>query len=459
MRSIKLIWVFIIVSAFMLAGARFTQAASERYGLNPNDLDRPGRASAVADHFRNLGAKWVRLEVFPPQDPNYWKGVVDEFKLRQINVLVVLSNRLISGFTPEDPNQCATGDRRLPSDNGVQLFNNWIAAATPYVQALRENNRVSDWEIWNEANETGSYLCPENYALFITEARLRWNDIGNMGISLNSHGRGDNAIRYLDDLYSRTDKVLFYRETHKNDTPWNLVMHHPYPGDPPDDNPADFLPVQANGLRGVQPKPLWFTEIGWHGTNEAEQADRLRQAYDVALNQGFADKVFWFALYDCGKTGPFGLIADCDNPNGRQRLSYNRYRELAAGVDCVAGITTCQYPDPMFGGAPQPAVLFRVPQGDQMVHVEVDLWGNRPSCPGPRDQTLTGDFTMNSGLNIVFIQFDPPLSQGTLLSTIWRLGLCPPVPCADYRIGSDPPPCPTGAIGAEPMSLDASRMW
>jgi hypothetical protein len=122
-----------------------------------------------------------------------------------------------------------------------------------------------------------------------------------------------------------TDKFAWYWNTYGT-YPWNVLMTHMYPGG---ELPENFIPNQSNMLRGVQSRPIWVTESGWFGTNQAEQADMLNRAYNKALS-GYADKYFWFALYDCSGE-PYGLIADCGNPDGAHRTSYGTYKALTGG--------------------------------------------------------------------------------------------------------------------------------
>ncbi len=285
-------------------------------GVNAGDLDDLGRVDAVVGHFRNLGAKWVRVEFLATRSPEHWSAVVDKFNAAGIQVLGLLSNRSWSG-PASDPDACGYH----PGNFGWRLVTEFIPAVDPYVQRLK--GRVRTWELWNEGNNGPTWLCPGNYAFLLVEARLRWPDMGELGPSTLSLGSGTGARDYLWELYNNTDKVNWYRATY-GAAPWQKVMHHPYPGG---ENPESFIPAQSHLLRGVQPAPLWFTEIGWfgEGANEAGQADMLWRAYHQALGGGYAQKMFWFALYDCAET--FGLIEGCFDANGTPRMAYWKFRE------------------------------------------------------------------------------------------------------------------------------------
>ena len=109
------------------------------------------------------------------------------------------------------------------------------------------------------------------------------------------------------------------------------------------------------------------------------------------------------------------------------------------GVDCTSE-TPCQFEDPMFGGAQQPALAFDL-GSDQTLHLEFDLYSGLECDPGSFMGTATGDLPLTAGHIIIFLEFNPPLDPGTMISGVWRAGDCPDLGCADYTIGSDPGIC------------------
>jgi hypothetical protein len=297
-----------------------------RFGLNTNNLLDDATAIETAKHFQRLGAGLARVEIINSQPPEFWSRVVDQFNSRGIAVLAVLSNQTWNGGA-RDPraDACASGDRRPPSEFGTRLVTEFIPSADPYVQRLKD--RVSFWELWNEAGSPNTQLCPENYAYLLTEAKLRWPDIGYIGASLESQGRGTSAASYLFDLAYQTDKSLWSLET-RGDLPWDILMHHPYPGE---DSTEGFVSFQTSLLYDVVSWiPIWFTEIGWYGQGGegSRQADMLQRAYNAVLANDAVGVMFWFSLYDC--VPHFGLIDNC-SPSGPRRQSYSAYRRMASG--------------------------------------------------------------------------------------------------------------------------------
>ncbi len=310
----------LVFLALSLAPA-VARAGGESMGINPNDLVDLNKARAAADRIRDAGAKWVRLEIKRERDINHWNAVVNEFRARGIEVLGLLDHQTWAG-PARDPDACGYS----PTAFGSRLINEWIPAAQPYFNALQD--RVRYWEIWNEANNSPTWVCPGNYAYLLVELRLRWGGTGvQLGPSLTSQASAPGARDYLNTLYTNTEKTIWYRNTY-GDAPWHKVMHHPYPGG---ELPETFIPNQANMLKAVQPKPLWFTEIGWFADDLAFQADMLRRAFRTALPSR-AERMFWFALYDCSGE-PFGLIAGCNaDGSGTLRPSYDAFKAEAGGA-------------------------------------------------------------------------------------------------------------------------------
>lgn len=110
----------------------------------------------------------------------------------------------------------------------------------------------------------------------------------------------------------------------------------------------------------------------------------------------------------------------------------------ASVVDC-ASLFPCQFPDPMFEGAPQPAIRFDVGE-DKTVHLEFELFDGHDCVDFVVDGAA--DFPLTAGTWIVFLRFDPPLPKGTPLSISWRIAACETDPvCTNYTMGVDPPSC------------------
>lgn len=108
-----------------------------------------------------------------------------------------------------------------------------------------------------------------------------------------------------------------------------------------------------------------------------------------------------------------------------------------AGVDCKAGIVSCQFHDSMLDLALQPAIRFTVLE-DQVVHIEATIWPEAaydPQCTMGDPQMSMGDLPLQAGDHIVFLRFDPPLPTDTPFSIKWKVGTCPETDCDGFVIG------------------------
>jgi len=100
----------------------------------------------------------------------------------------------------------------------------------------------------------------------------------------------------------------------------------------------------------------------------------------------------------------------------------------------------CTLPDPADPTASQPAISFDLDM-DRSVHLEGDVYMVL-DCQGDF-QTAMGDLPLMAGHDIVYLNFQPPLPDGTQLSIAWRAGSAPvcETGCVNYTIGSDPAFC------------------
>ena len=110
--------------------------------------------------------------------------------------------------------------------------------------------------------------------------------------------------------------------------------------------------------------------------------------------------------------------------------------DAADSVICSDGLDYCQLSD---SGGNQPAVHFRL-AADQVVHVEADIWGSL-GCSGLTDISVVGDLPLAAGDIYVFIQFIPPLPDGTPISITWQVDGCSQTSCQNYVIGQSPGSC------------------
>lgn len=317
---------------------------AELLGVNLSNLYDSAFVDPTIERIRQLGATWVRIEIDPRYDaqgnpqrsPEYWAAIVDRFRAPDVNVnvLAALTNVTWNGGALDgdlqnvgvrpaqgpccDPNQpgCVPAEPRqacaldLSTDPGCSPTPNWglttlapgfIQAATPYLQALSARG-VNAWEIWNEANNDVTALCPANYAQLLAQIRSSWPGIGIVGPSLLSIGSDTWARNYVDSMVSSDPiRALGY-------LPWDRVMLHPYPDENGIQDPAVFLVDQSESFASLG-TPLWFTEIGWQSQDLISNARFLAHAFATVSQQELSERVFWFQLYNCA--GNYGLLNRC----------------------------------------------------------------------------------------------------------------------------------------------------
>lgn len=109
------------------------------------------------------------------------------------------------------------------------------------------------------------------------------------------------------------------------------------------------------------------------------------------------------------------------------------------GLVCESKMV-CQFPDPIFGDALQPAIAFDL-DNDQDLYLESDIYDGSSCDPKAYLGTAFGTLPLPAGHDIIFLRFSPPLDEGSVISLVWRVGDCPEKDCVDYTIGSDPGIC------------------
>ncbi|MGH7772091.1 MAG: choice-of-anchor D domain-containing protein [Candidatus Binatia bacterium] len=119
-------------------------------------------------------------------------------------------------------------------------------------------------------------------------------------------------------------------------------------------------------------------------------------------------------------------------------------------VDCNT-LAGCQVPD---RGSSAPAVQFNATR-DDTVHIIADIF-NGFGCTNFVAR-VEGDVPVATGLNAIFIQFQPdPLPPGTEISIDWNVGTCAPTGCINYTIGVSPGLCGAGEANLLSCNLPAS---
>lgn len=353
------------------AAAGSTQGVSK--GLVEGRLDYPLRASALAgvgDDLTELGAGWVRLNVFW-SDLEPRRGVYSEEELARLD-------QAVDGVAAQGPRVLLTVYRtprwasdqrwwRDPVPGYSRGYRSWYAmerGALPRLQALaallaaRYAGRVSALECWNEPNFWW-FLYPQRTArdpyygartylrmlrAFSAGARSAGSGVQVLGGATMSFGRDD---RY------RTSPQRFARFLKRSGAGAliDAYSHHPYipggsrrvaPSSRPD-RPRSTVTLGNLGalLRLFPTKPFYLTEYGYNtrpsddfggfSVSELTQARYLREAYARAQRYGRVQALFWYLAVDQrppGVPADHGVYTGLSRPNGSHKPSWDAFKGL-----------------------------------------------------------------------------------------------------------------------------------
>ncbi|MFP2959403.1 M10 family metallopeptidase C-terminal domain-containing protein [Myxococcus sp. 1LA] len=328
-----------------------------------NELMAGGDAAIDAEFatYRTLGVKMLRFDFYwstiqPTAGGAYtWAGpdkLVAKAEQHGIQVLGLLNGKpgyIASGFT-------------VPQDRVA--FSNFAAAAVS-----RYKGRIRHWEVMNEPNMNHSFvrIAPANYAelLKVTSPKMREAEpsivIISAGLaSVPSTGNGfHGAVDFVNAMYQHGARSHF-----------DALGFHPYtyPLMPSNTAAWNGWKIMKGGVRqamvnnGDASKLIYITEFGAPtagGSNamtEAQQAQVLQEAHDLAKTYAWAGPILWYSYIDRGANPNntedwFGLL----RPNGTRKPAANVFQTLAAAS-----------PGTIVGG-PGNDVLVGTPGNDRLI--------------------------------------------------------------------------------------------
>lgn len=284
-------------------------------------LRRDGDAAVTRDldTMARTGARWLRVTVEWSHDEllrgEYRWGATDRVLrgalARGMSVLAVVTYAPPwSAVAGCDRDTCAPGD---PED-----YARFLAVAVARYAPLG----VHAWEIWNEPNhaqfwgrpDPAAYTTLIRRAYATVKARDPGATVVSGGLAPVGDGPGEIApLTFLRKVYELGGGASF-----------DALGYHPYqyPDAPSTPDPRNGF-LQTRALHelmlehGDGTKPIWGTEMGVPtrgpgSVSEAEQADRLREAYDLWNSWPFTGPLLWFELRDTGDErtteASFGLV-------------------------------------------------------------------------------------------------------------------------------------------------------
>jgi len=302
----------------------------------------------VVERLKAAGVDWVRLgfkETGGTVNLRDYDRMIDTLCAQQISVLGLLNQEVLArqDFGNHDPITAAAYQTEF-IDNAHFL-------------AEYFTNRISHWEVWNEANLVeGAFLPPARYASLLNasyQAIKRANPHAQVILGgLASAWQDSNE--YLSALYIQLDQTL------GGARPFDYLAVHPYPRKQEGPDPSIYMYadralgyativdkfLQTMAEHGDGHKQIWITEIGLNSARtsdnrpaclnailveETEQASYLKALFDILFHEvtlwGQPDrpaiaKVIWYQYMDVGIADP------CHVPdsNGHSDWWFGLYR-------------------------------------------------------------------------------------------------------------------------------------
>ncbi|MBU2957926.1 cellulase family glycosylhydrolase [Paracoccus sp. 1_MG-2023] len=298
---------------------------------------------AELQDYVELGVDWVRLDIHwslvqPTENGGFDWTLVDRvfgaIEESGIAITAVLNN------TPD-----WVGDT-LSTAADQEAFGRFAAAA-----AERYDTTVDHWEILNEQNKAG--IAPDDYAKVLEKAydaikAVDADDVvitGGLAAVPSTGGGMWGAVDYLQQIYDAGGQDHF-----------DAVGYHPYsfPLMPSSDKAWNGWQIMEDGIRdtmiaeGDADKQVWITEFGakTEGSGvtvtEAEAAEMLREAVELAQDSDWAGPIMWFSYEDSDFEPGFGLR----DGDGNTRAAYDVFAELGNAVESEKVVSPAPTPAP-----------------------------------------------------------------------------------------------------------------
>lgn len=290
-----------------------------------------------------LGAGWIRFDlkwvVIEPRKGVYnWKvhdRIVRMARKRGLNILATLA------YSPRWARPAGTDEKGAPLD--VADYARFAAAAVKRYAPVG----VTHYEIWNEPNIVdfwkpqpdpakytamlkAAYFAIKRFAPSVTVLAGAFSPAGGYHDPLCQEGTSTapdsiNGIDFLEAMYAAGAGGSF-----------DALAFHPYtsPGSPYDThrcNAWNQMVGTSPSLRSVMEangdgaKQIWATEYGSPATiGEAQQAELLRQAFQLWPTYDWAGPLFYYAYRD--SLEHYNLV----RPDWSPRPAWFAYREVTA---------------------------------------------------------------------------------------------------------------------------------
>lgn len=260
-------------------------------------------------------------------------------------------------------------DDAMSTPASIAAFGDFAAAAAEHFKG-----RVTHWEIYNEPNNNG--IPPENFAemLKVSYDAIKAVDPENFvisgGLAATPQTGGGlwGAVDYLQKIYANGGGGHF-----------DAVGYHPYtyPLMPRDPEPWNGWQIMEDGIRdtmranGDGDMDVWLTELGaptdgqGAAVSQAQQAEMITQAVDLASGYSWAGPILWYSYQDRGDVSGttedwFGLVG----PNGERKDAYDVFSRISNAQKRALEAEPEPQPEPQPDPDPQPEPDDGGSQGD-----------------------------------------------------------------------------------------------
>ena len=306
------------------AAARAPQTAITGVNYHPLWAYRTtAERRAALDQVAGAGVRWLRIDM-------YWKdleprrGRLDPALLGRIDTAIAeaRARRMqVLGVLWGTPPWASGKQHPGTPPKNVRDFARFAG-----VMARRYRGRVAAWQLWNEPNQRRFFIngTPAYYVKMLRASYPLVHPHARVVFA----GLTRHDARWLRRAYAAGAKGTF-----------DVMAVHPYP-QRHDARPEGPVITGVKYVRAVMvsrrdPKPIWFTELGWStykdGVTEPQQASYLLRSSRVLRRYPYVQRVFWFTLNDWPVENEWLANLGLVRADGTEKPAFRALRGLLRG--------------------------------------------------------------------------------------------------------------------------------